>query len=294
MSRQLVVTADDLGVDEATVHAIADLVPSGRVSSASVIPMATWAGLAVDRLKGYTGLGGQRSLSLGLHATFTAEFDGNGWSPRTSAPSLVRPGTHRFHHDVAAFAAAADTTEVLDEMLAQVAWFTSAGVRPTHLDSHHGAIYGIDGPQFLHVAVQVCAAHDLALRLPRTVPEDLGALRPNVRLVHRAAIALADDLRVQLPETVVTDWRPQRQIADYSDLRDTYLRKIRDLPEGLSELILHPAAAGSGGDRRLADATKRRWELELLRDDAFAHTLAVEGIQVVTWRPHRARVQADA
>lgn len=294
MSRQLVVTADDLGVDPATIEALAELVPAGRVSAASVIPMAPWAGLAVDRLKGYTRQGGSGRLSLGLHANFTAEVGGGSWGPRTAGPSLVRPGTGTFHSDVAAFAAAADANEVFDEMLAQVAWFEATGVRPTHLDSHHGAIYGIDGPHFLHIAVQVCAAHGLALRLPRVVPDELGALRPNVRLVHRAAVALADDLEVQLPQTLVTDWRPQRAISGYLDLRDAYLRKIRDLPQGRSEMFLHPAAVTTGQAPERADQVKRQWELRLLQDDAFAQALTVEGVEVVTWRPDPVPVPAQA
>lgn len=294
MTRKVVITADDLGVDEASIHAVAALVPAGRVSAASIIPMAAWAGLAVDRLKEFTAPGRPEVFSLGVHATLTNETS-RGWGPRTRGMSLVPPGGSAFHPDVTSFAEAATHAEVLAELRAQIAWFAQSGVRPTHLDSHAGAIYGIHGRHFLHSAVLACAEHGLALRLPRTVPGSLGALlRPAVRIAHRAAVALAEDLEVQIPEVLVTDWRPGAEISGYEDLRNSYLRMIGELPEGLSEIFLHPAAATGDRDRQPAERMKRQWELQLLQDDVFADALTAEGVAVVTWGPNRVTVDAEA
>lgn len=206
----------------------------------------------------------------------------------------MQPGGSAFYADVTSFARAAMHDEVLAELRAQIAWFAQAGARPTHLDSHSGAIYGIRGRHFLHSAVLACAEHGLALRLPRKVPEALGAVPPAVRVVHRAAVALADDLDVQLPETLVTDWRPGAEISGYADLRNSYLRMIGELPDGLSELMLHPASATEGPHRLPAERLKRQWELRLLQDDDFVDTLAAEGVAVVAWGARRVRVDAEA
>jgi predicted glycoside hydrolase/deacetylase ChbG (UPF0249 family) len=286
VTRRLVLTADDVGIDRGTVDAVVELVAAGRLSAASVIPMAAWAAEAVAVLAEHALPGRHRGLSLGLHATFTADPRGHRWGPlsgATATPSLVSPGTEVFHPDVPAFAAVADEREVLGELRAQVDWFASARVRPTHLDSHHGALYGIDGPHFLRPAVRVCAERGLVLRLPRVVPDELGVLRPGVREMHRACVALADDLGVTLPETIGTEWRPLAQISGYPDLRDAYIALLRGLPEGVSEIFLHPAAEQSSAGPPANGMLKRVWERRLLQDDAFADALAREGIVVVPW-----------
>lgn len=291
MSRRLVITADDLGVDRSTTDAVVELVSAGRLSAASIIPMATAAAEAVALLAANSHAGARRALSLGVHATFTGNAGGGGWGPLTGGTSLLRPGSAQFHADVAAFAATAQASEVLAELRAQVDWFAASGLRATHLDSHHGALYGIDGPHFMRPAVQVCAERGLALRLPRIVPDELGVLRPGVREMHRVSVALADELGVTLPETIGTEWRPLSQLSGYADLREAYLSLLRGLPDGLSEIFLHPAAEPVSA-RPLTDGTlKRVWERRLLQDDAFGDALASEGILVVPWPEQAATVE---
>jgi hypothetical protein len=283
MSRQVVITVDDLGVDPRTISLVADLAAAGRVSAASVIPMAPSATRAVQLLAASAGSGAKRSLSIGLHATFTGD-GAAGWAPLTGGRSLVSTAGGTFHDDVGDFAATADPREVLGELEAQVAWFDAEGIRPTHLDSHEGALYGIDGPGFLTSTVRVCAAHELALRLPRVVPDGLGALvGPAMRQAHRQSVELADDLGVVLPETIGTEWRPLSDLSGYTDLRDAYLTLLRSLPEGLSEIFLHPAMEPGTAGVRVASLQKRLWERRLLQDDAFGEVLAEEDIRVVPW-----------
>ncbi len=288
MSRRLVLTADDVGVDPRTTDTVARLVADGRLTAASVIPMAPSAAQAVAALAGHAAPGAGRSLSLGLHATFTAGPAGRPWAPLTGAASLRRPGAQAFHDDVSAFAAAADPGDVLAELRAQVDWFADVGAQPSHLDSHHGALYGIDGPHFLEQAVRVCAVRGLVLRLPRVVPAALGVLRPGVREVHRGAVELADAFGVPLPETIGTEWRPLAELSGYADLRDSYIALLRALPEGLSEIFLHPSAEPGPRGGEPDGLLKRVWERRLLEDDAFSDVLAAEGIEVVPWPVARA------
>lgn len=280
MTRRLVITADDVGADRASIDAVVGLVGAGRVSAASVIPMAPWAADAVQVLATGCRTG---AISLGLHATFTADPNGAGWGPLSGGPSLVAPHTARFPADVMTFAELARPAEVQEELRAQVAWFGPHGVRPSHLDSHDGAIFGVDGSHFIDAAVAICAEHDLVLRLPRTVPAELGLLPARVREMHRDSVALADDFGVRIPETVGTEWRPLSQLSGYEDLRAAYLALLRGLPEGLSEIFLHPAVDPRPAAAMTDGMVKRVWEHRLLQDDAFGDALAEEGIVVVPW-----------
>ena len=290
MSRRLVITADDVGLDEPTVTAVAELARAGRLTAVSVIPMAGWAFQALEVLRpsagGRSPMAGpylNPGLSIGLHATFTSDLSRGSWGPWSPGASLVRPGGRRFYTNVVDFAAAAHPQDVLAELRAQIAWLRDSGVGPSHLDSHHGAIYGLVGPDFVQVALTVCAENGLALRLPRRLPWAMGEVSPAVRLTHERGIAAADELGVQLPETIVTEWRPGAVLSGYADLRDSYLAMLRQLPDGLSEVFLHPARPPAPGTRCSSALAKRTWEYRLLQDDAFGATLAAEGIEVVSW-----------
>ena len=301
MSRRLVITADDIGLDERTVGAVAELARAGRLSAVSVIPMAPGAFQALEILRaspvpsGRSPMGGQglnAGLSIGLHATFTADLARGAWGPLSPGASLVRPGGRQFHTNVVDFAAAAHPQDVLAELRAQIALLRDSGVRPSHLDSHHGAIYGLVGPDFVQVALEVCAENGLALRLPRTLPWAMGEVAPSARLTHERGIAAADALGVRLPETIMTEWRPGAALSGYADLRDSYLAMLRQLPDGLSEIFLHQAPPPTPGTRCSSALAKRVWEYRLLHDDAFGEALATEGIEVVSWPGARLPINA--
>ena len=288
MSRRLVITADDVGLDLPAVRAVADLARAGRLTAVSIIPMAASATRALAQIGRVNGVasrdvpGGRPPVSIGLHATFTSDLAPGNWGPRSARASLKQPETGQFHSRVVDFAAVARPEDVLAELRAQIAWFRDAGVNPTHLDSHHGAIYGLAGPSFLRVALQACAENGLALRMPRRIPAEVWVSR-TARLAHERAVAAADELGVALPETITTEWRPGDALAGYAELRHSYLTMLRRLPEGLSEIFLHPSPPPARGADIPPWLAKRVWEHRLLQDDEFSDTLSAEGIEVVSW-----------
>ncbi len=275
VKRQLVITADDLGADADINAAVVDLMRDGLVSATTLIPVAPAAEDAVVRLRA-AGLDEPR-----LHVALSTGHEWAGWRPLAQGvDSLTGPdGTLPVEGGVAEHRATA--ADVAVEMAAQLEWMRSAGLRPRALDSHSGTLYGLHGRSLAGTAVDFCAAHGLAFRMPRRLGPVLGMAARGLRTAHRGAVARADELGVRLPEVLVSAWLPGRLTLSYPQLRAEVLSQLRRVPPGTSELIVHPAPRSAAARLPAADGRKRLWELRLLRDPAFHRALRREGITVV-------------
>jgi chitin disaccharide deacetylase len=276
MTRQLVVTADDLGLGPATNEAIVDLMERGSVTSTTLMAVAPGAPDAVRRVRA-AGLADPR-----LHVTLTSARELRPWAPLAADVPSLTDHRGRFHVDPGRFEIAASADEVDREMTAQLGWMTEAGLRPTALDSHSGSLYSHRGGPLMDTALRFCAENSLGFRLPRRLPRLLDvAVRGPVRRRFDEAVAAAGAYGVRLPETIIGAWLPGRLLTGYAHLRWTVLRQLRALPDGVSELIMHPAPAAAARNLDRAEGRKRMWELRVLQDPLFLRTLRSERIQLV-------------
>lgn len=131
MGCDLIVNADDLGLSKATNAGIIAAHCEGIVTATSLMAVGSAFAHAVDLLKATP------SLDLGIHLTLVEE------RPILSAdhlPSLTG-GTGRFPRDAFVFTARYLTgrirlAEIRSELAAQIEAVLSAGLTPSHLDSH--------------------------------------------------------------------------------------------------------------------------------------------------------------
>jgi hypothetical protein len=270
VSRRLVITADDLGRDAGSTQEIVALLADGHVTATTLIAVSPESAPAVAAVR-------RLGVVPHLHVTLTSERGLVPWRPLSDAPSLVDDSGALGPAWAAERAATAD---VLGEMDAQLAWMRGQGVAPRAADSHAGVLYGLSGRSLLPETLRWCAGHGLAFRLPRDPrPWWGGPLPAPLAAAHEQAVALADALGVPLPATVVSNRRSAGDLGGYPALRDAMLAGLADLPEGTSELFLHPSRAdavpGPAG-------VVRAWEARLLRDPVWHRALAAEGIEVVS------------
>ncbi|WP_022919077.1 carbohydrate deacetylase [Ruania albidiflava] len=275
MERRLVITADDLGVDEDTNATIIDLLRDGLVSATTLIPVAAAAQDAVRRVL-EAGLPAPR-----LHLTLSSAREMAPWRPLAPGVRSLTGPDGTFSVDAGLAERRASLADLATELRAQLRWMHEAGLHPAGLDSHSGTLYGLRGRSLAAAAVDFCADHQLDFRLPRTLARPLGLAVRGLRRAHRNAVERADALRVRLPESLVSSWLPGRMVLSYGQLRAEVLHQLRQLPAGTSELLLHPAPASVAQWMPTAEARKRRWELRLLRDDAFHRALRRAAIDVV-------------
>ncbi|MFC6511011.1 ChbG/HpnK family deacetylase [Promicromonospora citrea] len=264
MTRSLVLTADDAGTDPDADREIAALLAGSPLTAVGVI--------AVPDRDGGSDLPGVERIA-GLLAR--------------TAPG-VAPGVHVALPEPEP---AGGLDDVADRITAQADAVAHAAAAaglpaPDRLDSHKGTLYGLHGRSYLPEAIGVCARRGLAFRLPRGLElygdGDPLLSSPAVRERHAAAVAAADAAGVRLPRAIATHRGGDAGAGDYVALRDHYLRLLGRLPEGTSEIFLHPApeterlrAAAPGWWRA------RTWELRLLGDPVFAREIDRQGIGLV-------------
>jgi hypothetical protein len=271
MTRRLVITADDLGRDPATTEVICELLAEGNVSATTLIAVSPHAADAAARVRA-------QGIVPRLHITLTSERGLPPWRPLGSAASLVdQHGA--FVADPLVLQRHGETADVLSEADAQLAWLRRQGLRPTAADSHAGTLYGLHGRSWLAETLAWCQRHGLAFRLPRTLEPYLGGpLVPPLAQAHQNAVALADALGVHIPQTIVTNRRAAGETGSYEQLRESYRRQLAVLPEGTSEVFLHPSRSDAITG---PEGIVRAWEARLLRDPSWHAALEAEAIEVV-------------
>ncbi|NRQ39463.1 ChbG/HpnK family deacetylase [Nonomuraea sp. NN258] len=271
MTRRVVITADDLGREQGTTDVIAELLAEGHVSATTLICVSPAAEQATKQIA-------QSAVVPRVHVTLTGERDLPRWRPLTDGPSLTEPdGT--LSADPYALGARGEAHDVLREADAQLRWMRDRELSPVAADSHAGTLYGLHGRSWLAETLHWCARHGLAFRLPRDPgPYFGGPLPPPLAAEHERAVALADALGVAVPRTIATNRRTAAELGAYEHLREDYLRRLAALPEGVSELFLHPSREDAVTG---PDGVVRAWETRLLRDPVWHRALESEGIEVV-------------
>jgi hypothetical protein len=285
--RRVVLTADDFGYDRASGELVLELLRERAVTATTVIA-------ASDCLPDLApGLGAATGAGLGLHVVTNSDAGREPW--RALSPE-GRAAWHRgARAEPAPASSAALPEDPLDaeerctpvaavaEMEAQLARLEEFGLRPARMDSHCGTMYGLHGNGFLPEAIGICARRGMGLRLPRVLEPYLGEGVPDpVRGLHARAVAGADAAGVPLPAAMATSTTPRAEIGSYGQLRDEYIALLARLPEGTSEVFLHPGADTAWARTRFgADWDKRVWEARLLRDPAWRRALEREEIDLV-------------
>ncbi|MFI6905311.1 carbohydrate deacetylase [Nonomuraea sp. NPDC050394] len=271
MTRRVVITADDLGREAGTTEVIIALLAEGQVSATTLIPVSPLADQAAAQVR-------DLGVVPRLHVTLTSEHGLPRWRPLNGAATLADPGG-TLTDDPFALGARGEAEDVIREADAQLRWMRDRDLPPVAADSHSGTLYGLHGRSWLAAALEWCARHSLAFRLPRDAePYFGGPLPPELAAAHESAVAFADTLGVAIPQTIATNRRTLSELGSYKRLRDDYLRRLAALPEGTSELFLHPSREDAVNG---PDGVVRAWETRLLRDPAWHKALESEAVEVV-------------
>lgn len=233
MPRLLIINADDFGFAPGVNRGIVEVHEAGVLPSTSIMvnaPAFTDA-VALARARA-------PRLGIGLHLDLVAG------RPLTAAPSLVDRHTGRFFSlgELArrAFTGRIRTDDVRRECDAQLAALAAAGIQPTHLDSHRHA-HALPGV----LPAVAASAHDAGLRWVRR-PLDRPTLRAPVASAKMLLLlgawrrALGGVHRDDLPLLARAPNFRGVALQDAPDVERRLLALIDELPDGVTELMLHP------------------------------------------------------
>jgi predicted glycoside hydrolase/deacetylase ChbG (UPF0249 family) len=263
-AKLLILHADDLGFAHSANVASFDALDRGAISSASVMVPTPWIAEVAAYAKAHP------NADLGLHLTLTSEWQTYRWGSVESTdkvPSLLdSAGT--FPSDVPPVAAKAKPLEVERELRAQIERALALGIRPTHVDSHMGALFST--PELFATYVKVARDYRLPF-LALGVPD----------AAFRASLAdtdvLLDAVIVAGPDVPRDKWKA------------FYLNAIANLKPGLTEMIVHlgrddaELQAVTVNHEPYGSAWRQR-DYDVVTSPEFRKALQDHHVIVVTWR----------
>src|SRR3954468_19386123 len=154
-AKLLILHADDIGVAHSENAATFDALGKGVVNSGSIMMPTPWVTEVAEYAKAHP------NADLGLHLTLNAEWNTYRWggvAPHDRTPSLHDPdGTLPRSTDTVAKRAKLNEVEL--ELRAQIDRAYAIGIKPTHVDSHMGALY--ETPELFRTYAKVARSYKL-------------------------------------------------------------------------------------------------------------------------------------
>jgi chitin disaccharide deacetylase len=274
--RRLIVNADDLGVNPPRSHGIFQCMENGLVTSATLMVNGSDAQAAARRVR-------ERDVpGIGLHLNLT---DGSAISTERDVGSLL--DAHGFlsgrdHLERAMETGEAVATHLEREIRAQIEWFLDSIGQPTHMDSHH------------HIHVHPVVARLLPpilqrygiqrVRLPIETIADIRWEISKERLAYiRAVNARAQAARDLWEGEGLRSTDHFRGMALRGNANAKRLRSLlSSLPEGTTELKVHPGACDPSGDAFSRDP-QRETERNMLLDPESHSFARNKGIELISF-----------
>lgn len=283
--RVAIIHADDIGMCQATLPAIAELFDFGLVTSASAMVPCPWFPLTAAYCRDHP------AADMGVHLTVNCEWEACRWGPlstRDPASGLLDDDGY-LHARPRTTWERADPAAVQAEIATQTQRALAAGIDATHIDTHMGTIAH---PRFLRDYARLA----LDQRLPGfflAPPEEQMRARGlgdeaviadaarGGRELAASGMPLFDDLAM-LPLN-----NPDDQIG-------VVKRLIDSLRPGLTLVILHPALDTPELRALAPDWRSRVANYEVFMSVEARDHLRQSGVQLIGYRPLRELLRASA
>jgi predicted glycoside hydrolase/deacetylase ChbG (UPF0249 family) len=229
--RVAIIHADDIGMCQASVTAFAELAEFGLISSGAVMVPCAWfpAAAALSRAK--------PSDDLGVHLTLTCEWDAYRWGPISTCDheSGLIDAEGYFYRSTEQAQAHGQPEAVARELAAQVERALAAGMRPTHIDTHMGAVYS---PAFLPAYLDVARRYRL---VPMFFRDQEGGWRARGADAESAASMTRLSQQLEADDVPLLDNIAMMPLDAPDNRIDQAKRMFESLPPGLTHFIIHPA-----------------------------------------------------
>jgi predicted glycoside hydrolase/deacetylase ChbG (UPF0249 family) len=265
-AKLLILNADDLAVSHSEDFASLVALDQKLITSATVMVPCPWFTEVAAYARAHP------DADLGVHLTLTAEWQTYRWgptAPRALVPSLVGPDGY-FYASTNEVAEHAKLDEVETEIRAQIERAKSAGLEPSHLDSHMEALYRT--PELFQVFLKVAREYKLPIRMARN-DQPFQSLLP----LMAPADPIPDAIYSLGPEVPASAW------TDY------YVNLIRDLQPGVTELRVHLARDDAETQVIMVDhwdwgAAWRQRDLAAVSSPKFREALKDNHVILIGWR----------
>ncbi len=282
--RVVIIHADDIGMCQATLPAIADLFEFGIVSSAAVMVPCPWF------LQTAAFCRDNPTIDMGVHSTVNCEWKTYRWGPistRDPASGMLDEQGY-FHRFPPMTEQQADPQAVAAELRMQVAWARQAGIDSTHVDAHMGSVMAAP---FIRSYMEVA----LENRLPLLMPNREGAVRLRALGMGPESSAKAtEDVWAELEARGIPlfDDVTGLPLDDPTDHVAAAKKLIDNLQPGLTMLLLHPAQDTPELRAIAPDWPGRVANYAACMSPELRDYIRQSSVQVIGYRPLRELIRA--
>ena len=281
--RVVIVHADDVGMCQATLPALVDLVDCGLVSSAATMVPCPWFPQVASFCRAHPG------VDMGVHLTTTCEYSSYRWGPlstRDPASGLME-SDGGFHQTAPAARLHGRPEAVLREMEMQLARALAAGIDVTHVDSHMGTAWS---PEVLPHYAALAHKNRLPLMLMRPDPAIWQALAIAGWIVpgeEMMRLGLGQAQALEAEGWSLVDYGFMMPL-DRPDGRVEQAKQALDaLPAGLTHFVLHPAVDSPELRAITEDWPSRVADYQAFTSAELRRHVRQSGLQVIGYRALR-------
>ena len=262
-ARLLILNNDDFGMCHAINEAVIQTIKEGAATSCTLMAPCPWALHAMHLLKQ------NPDIPFGVHLTAVSEATYYRWGPlrpKEKAPSLVDEAGYFYSEErIPEFLAQVNLAELELEFRAQIEAILSAGLKPTHMDSH--CLINTRREDIFDMTAGLAQEYGLAMRVTN---------RPLIDKLQRQGYPTNDD-------DLLDSYRVETR-----DKPDYYFRALRELPPGLTEWAIHPSLV-TGELKAISDSWPvRQADFEFLMSPETREIIRQEGIIILSYQPLQA------
>lgn len=234
--KKLIINADDFGLHKNVNGGIINGYQEGCITSTSIMPGGRAFEQAVSLAAGCPELG------VGVHLTLVAEktvVDPSKVKTLVDSYGLLPAGYSEFMNKY--ILGKLDFSEIKTELDAQIAKVFKTGIKITHLDSHqHLHVL----PGILDIVIDLSRKYNIsALRIPCEPHFFIGGYPAKFgRMVSRMGLSyLAQRAKIKArKQGLITPDHFFGMLAGGNMRQDYLLNIVDNLPEGVSEIMVHP------------------------------------------------------
>ncbi|WP_346867986.1 MULTISPECIES: ChbG/HpnK family deacetylase [unclassified Clostridium] len=277
MSKYLIINADDFGVNKSVNEAIVELLDNKCISSTSLMPNTNY----YDDVASWS----KNRKDVGVHLTFVND-DTLIKHRSLSKEKMLEDENGYLYEDVSKFRTKCSNDKVIKEVKLQIKKMMDDGINISHVDSHRYAIQPTVNPGLFIRLCNVCNKYGkLPLRWARNGGYFAGQEIRNLCDSDRAAkffSAIGDLYSIPMPDYVFI-FPYRNKFISYNSKKEAFLELLKNLPDGISEVHIHPSIESDEIKKINCTWKERICEYRLMQDVEVINFINDKNIEMISY-----------